>query len=537
MRNILCRVTGCVIVYALVRAAWAGPDIKLEMGGYWRVQGIQLFNQYDLDHVPTGTAPVEPAQHAAYLMQRLRLEPKLSFEKLVTLRMQADVFDDAVWGDNEQATYGVPLFAEQPTSTNFLGQPVNSIQFKRAWLELNIPVGLLRIGRQPSNWGLGILSNAGDGFDDDFGENHFGSTFDRIAFATKPISIYKTIKGAPNVDSNFIIAYAYDMLSEEPCVVDRPPLATRGFDCTFLDPVQRYTKFFNERPFGSSNWLSHNSNDVQEHILVAYYNNEKWHPWSVNDQLKFGTYIVFRVQNKSFTVPLRPPNPNTGFPGDVDNGAFAGIYDGYYKLRWGPWYSEAEGYYIRGRASGVLPLGNYEKDAGIIGAVWRGGWMTDQFDAIFEWGYSSGDGNIGDGFFTQRPLHPDYNVGLILYEEVMRQRSYVVYSRFFANALQSLGGVIDSYYLFPRVRWRPFPGLEGVLGVLAAWRDQADNALFDPARDSFMGFETDAGIKYSWAEDHLNFKLEGGLLFFGDALGEYNSSVASSLQARMAFLF
>jgi hypothetical protein len=540
---------GLGVVYAILgmsASAHAGPELKLELNGYWRVQAIELFNLMDTNHVPYGDSPIEPMTHAAWFMQRLRLDPKVSFEKLVKLQAQVDILDDVVWGDNEQQIYGVPLFAERPSNTNWLGQSVPSVDLKRAWLELNIPVGLIRVGRQPSNWGLGILSNDGNGFTEDFGEKHFGSTFDRVAFATKPLSIYRTIKGAANVDSNFIFAYAYDKLSEEPCLTNTTPTQAKiGPDCTFLDPDTRAGKFQAERPFASTRWLEHDSNDVQEHIFVLYYNNEKWHPWRLSDQLKIGTYIVLRTQAKSFTVPI-PQTMNVPAP---DNGAFAGIYDGYYKLRLGPLYSEAEGYIIKGHASGAIPLGcplsgsavppSCEKNAFIIGAVWRAGYMTPMLDAIFEFGYSSGDDDLTNLDFTQRPLHPDYKVGLMLFPEVMRERTYQVYSKFFGNALQSLGGVVDAYYLFPRIRYRPpvMPGLEGIIGVVAAWRDQADEFLFTRTKGSLMGVEVDAGIKYAWAEDHLNFKLEGGVLFFGDALSDYASSTAGTIQSRLAFLF
>jgi hypothetical protein len=524
----------CALVVFAEANAWAALPLQLELGGYWRMQSLAVWNTYDLDHVPGGTAPTEALTYAAYLMQRLRLEPRLSLEKIATFRIQADVFDDVVWGDNEQQTFGVPLFAEQPSNMNFLGQSVPSIQVKRAWLELNLPIGVLRAGRQPSNWGLGILSNAGDGFDDDLGENHFGSTFDRIAFATKPLTIYRTLTHATDTESSLIVAYAYDKLSEEPCLTDRPPWSSRGFDCTVLNPVDRFTKFFDERPYGSTGWLEHGGNDVQEHIIVVYYNNEKWHPWRPTDQLKVGTYIVFRTQDQSYTLP-RP----AGVP---DHGAFAGIYDGYYKLRLGPWYSEAEAYVILGHASGVLPLGcpgaACDKDAQIIGLAWRAGWLTEKLDLVFEFGYASGDDSLGDATFKQRPLHPDYNVGLLMYEEVMRQRSFAVYSPFAGNALQSLGGVIDSFYLYPRLRYRParLPGLEGVFALVAAWRDQADELLFSAARSRFMGLELDGALKYAWADQHLSFALSGGLLFFGGAF-EYRSDAAGTLQTRLALLF
>ncbi len=54
---------------------------------------------------------------------------------------------------------------------------------KRVWAEVQTPVGLLSFGRMPSEWGLGIMANAGGGIDEDFGD-----TVDRIQFALPPVS-------------------------------------------------------------------------------------------------------------------------------------------------------------------------------------------------------------------------------------------------------------------------------------------------------------------------------------------------------------
>ena len=58
-----------------------------------------------------------------------------------------------------------------------------------------MPVGLVKIGRQESHWGMGLLANHGNGFDDTFGENHAGATYDRVVFATKPLAIIGAAAG------------------------------------------------------------------------------------------------------------------------------------------------------------------------------------------------------------------------------------------------------------------------------------------------------------------------------------------------------
>src|SRR5262245_26579370 len=97
----------CAVLFATA-PAHAALELKLDMNGYWRVQAIELFNVSDIDHVPNGMSAQAPMTHAAYFMQRLRLEPKITLEKMLKLQTQIDVLDDVVWGDNEQQIYGVP---------------------------------------------------------------------------------------------------------------------------------------------------------------------------------------------------------------------------------------------------------------------------------------------------------------------------------------------------------------------------------------------------------------------------------------------
>jgi uncharacterized protein (TIGR04551 family) len=42
---------------------------------------------------------------------------------------------------------------------------------KRAWAEVQTPIGMISFGRMPSQWGLGIYSHAGNGIDDDYGDS------------------------------------------------------------------------------------------------------------------------------------------------------------------------------------------------------------------------------------------------------------------------------------------------------------------------------------------------------------------------------
>jgi uncharacterized protein (TIGR04551 family) len=63
----------------------------------------------------------------------------------------------------------------------------NSIAVKRAWGEYMTPVGQIRFGRMPSHWGLGMVSNSGDGIDSDY-----QTDIDRIMFVSglKSLDLY-----------------------------------------------------------------------------------------------------------------------------------------------------------------------------------------------------------------------------------------------------------------------------------------------------------------------------------------------------------
>lgn len=576
----------------------AAQSLKLEWNveGYYRTRAVSLTN---LAHEPrrvitalpgmVGTELVLPdIRSTSYVTQRLRLSPTVKVSTIAKLFFEINAFDDVLFGDNN-AISTAPLFAVNGSNQNFLGgKEQGSVNFTRAWVEFQVPVGIMRVGRMPSHWGMGILANGGgsgnwdplspDGeprrknvdyyFDDDFGDNHFGSTNDRILFATKPLSIYKTIKKIPDTSSNFVLAYAFDKLSEAPFL--------------FTEDDYRF------RPFGLQGFLSRGEkqDDVNEHVFVAAYSNPDWDQVRYSDELKIGTYWVIRDADQGFTKPsefdpptipcadqMDPPESCV----DHDEGSFVWIADFWYRVRYGNYYSEAEVVHIGGESTGGVPFpgANARKKADIDGGVFRAGYMTDKLDGILELGYSSGDNDMNDINFRQRALHPDFNVGLILFEEILRERTARTFGPPLigpgqedgARGLMSNGGVINAKYVQPKVRWRPdFGGVEIVGAVLFAWLDEwadvtpgvfpCDNAKRDPMTtlcpDSgkYLGTEFDVAIKSRFADGYLDFSLEAGYLMFGEALklqsggnvrpGDRIADAASgsfSLQARVGFVF
>jgi uncharacterized protein (TIGR04551 family) len=122
---------------------------------------------------------------------RFRIEPTLNVSEHVRVKAQLDVLDNRVLGSSNPALsndpgspFPVPFYGTSPVVAE--GDPRQdrpAISPKRAWAEVQTPVGLLAFGRMPSEWGLGVLTHAGAGIDDDFGD-----TVDRIQFALPPVS-------------------------------------------------------------------------------------------------------------------------------------------------------------------------------------------------------------------------------------------------------------------------------------------------------------------------------------------------------------
>jgi hypothetical protein len=565
------------------RAARADlSELKWATEGYFRtrtvyVENLQRESPYQQPYPITGDLITVPEIHrTSYVMSRLRIMPTLSYAKLAKLQLQVDAFDDVIWGDNNGLS-SAPLFATDSSSQGFLGgAPGDTVKIPRAWVEFQVPVGVMRVGRMASHWGMGLLANGGGSANldavspspigepprrssdyfmpDDWGDKHFGSTADRILFITKPLSIYKTITKAGDTTSNLIVGYAFDKLSEAP----------------FL-PYEPVSETF--RPQGLQGFISKSRDDVDEHVGLIVWNNADWDQVRYTDELRVGVYGVLRHAQESSTNPSdipTDPGETCGSFDDtpvpcVDTGANVYIIDLWWKVRYGPWYTEGEVYQIGGSTFGGVPypLRNEKKEADINAGVARVGYFdpTDTWDAILEVGHASGDDDLNDEHFKQRAIHPDYNVGLILYEEVLRElyaRTYGFPLAFIpetpngATGFFSNGGVINSNYIYPRGHIRtPIRNIQATGSFLMSWMDTLPVGGLAPiyscvgggcahgeTASKFLGAELDLGLRAEFA-GKMNFSLETGYLYMGDALKARlsNADYAFSLQTRVAFIW
>lgn len=131
---------------------------------------------------------------------RLRLEPTLNVFEDIRIKTQIDILDNLVLGstpDSLVSPYSPIAALSQTQISPSAGVSTvfqDSIRVKRVWAEYRTPLGELSFGRMPNHFGMGIMSNNGDGIDRDFGD-----TVDRLMFSTE-------IQG-------FVIAPAYDWVA------------------------------------------------------------------------------------------------------------------------------------------------------------------------------------------------------------------------------------------------------------------------------------------------------------------------------------
>ena len=138
---------------------------------------------------------------------RFRLDPEIHISDNLRIISQINLLDNVVLGSTPTEYVNTPSAAGYAVAARGGYTPIgfyangsqtpnsgvnslrDSIQVKRVWAEFSTPVGELRFGRMPNHWGLGILNNAGDGYDD-----NYQSTVDRIQFTTgiKPLDLYIT---------------------------------------------------------------------------------------------------------------------------------------------------------------------------------------------------------------------------------------------------------------------------------------------------------------------------------------------------------
>jgi hypothetical protein len=466
---------------------------------------------------------------------------KLDYEEQIALVMSLDALDGVLWGDNgtfgnePSPNSGTRAAASNPNVTKagigydgegddadpdnygYVLLPAAPLKVRRLFAEIGTPIGLFRIGRQPTIEGMGLVAADGDGRTNRFGVNGAGDSTDRVLFATKPLEGLKpeAERDRSRERGLFFLAF-YDRVAQAEIRTFGDDLHGVGTGVRFLDPEPELFSDLELGGFYAHRWES--QFDTTIHIVTAR---------ALGRVGKLGA----------------------GLEGVHINGATREVSEALSLINNDPVVRQQ-----------VQQWG--------ARAVVR--WDEPIWSAYAELDFASGDRNPNPGSdLTQLYFAEDANVGLLMFERIVAFESArssaagvellrrLGADTFPAERVDSEGSFTNAIAFFPQFDLRPIQDLSLRTGLLLAW---APTGVVDPLetlkrRDgrqieddlvnfhggrpgSFYGAELDGRIEWKYL-DHFILELEGALLFPGDALEDENGQAARSalVQGRTTFVF
>ncbi len=425
---------------------------------------------------------------------RLRLQPTIHVHDKVRLRLTLDAFDNHTLGSQPDYS-GALARPDVPLSAFAMSTRPGSIRVVEAFGEWATPYGTLRIGRQASHWGLGILANggmgttwdgihplphyyggplgpaAGTGYDADF------SNFtDRAAFVTGFGGVYLAL---------FWDWIAQGGLSQDPTRFDGVP-----FDMEDADDVNQWGFALFRKPLTPEEMVRRKRDLNQRRIGV----------------LDFGVYGIVRTQEldsepvKGAATPADLDLSDAGAIKLLPREAWAVAADAWarFELRPNPsmrFVAEGEFVYLHGEIADAAVVGDAAsqkpKSLRMWGGALKSAWQMDNITVGLDAGVASGDdtrcfgvygpGNCGletansgsNRVISGFKFHRNYRVDSLLFRDV-------------------IGAVTNAMYVKPTFGLTRRPWFDNDermgfdLGVLHALAQNADGT---PGKGGTLGTE------------------------------------------------
>jgi hypothetical protein len=460
------------------------------------------------------------SQQQQWAEHRLRLTPKIveiGDQGAIEVQSSFDIVSGIVAGDTSADFRGYGLTSR----TQREGLKASGFDFRYLFAQIRTNVGLLQLGQMPSQWGMGMVANNGNGeSENDFGDARFGDIVDGALFATRPL---------------------VGLLGPKSELAQELALAVAA-EAVYRDRfAQLVVRNGGGLQFGDVAWQGVGA-------LV----------YDPSDGTRAGLYVARRVQSFAanggnlhiwvFDAHLRHSRPlESGLVLSFE-GEAAQIYGG---TTHAPNLS----------APGMTRVSQQ-------GAALRAGAAKDQFEGELEGGYASGDANPFDDQANNFQMNRDFKVGLVLFDQVLMFQTQNAARRLSdpqltgsppagLDLLPSEGAVTNALYLKPTLRYKPaaLPGLRLVGSALFA---RAPQPVLDPyqalvysaSRNAFgtdarrnYGVELDGAIGYqARISKPLGFEtgVQFGYLFPGNAFTRADGSRmpgAYALRLRATLVF
>jgi len=468
----------------------------LQISGYLRTRG-DLFDNFTLKRAkdPDGyylwplsaSGGLGGTQTSANM--RLRLEPTLNVSDQVRVLGQLDVLDNLVLGSSPERDqpFGVVPMAGAQAATS------DAIRVKRAWGEVQTPVGLVSFGRMPSQWGLGILSHAGGGLDDDRGDS-----VDRLQLA---IPLRQTFVGPLVLVPHYDILRA-GLVSQTQNGLGQPFDLGKSDDGTAIG-----LKIL---------WV-----DTDEELRRKMDRGQSSYNFGIWYSYRTQAFDIAPGKGDDTATPPVAPDPTPGTPTEtrpivVKRRASAHVLDLWGRYRTKRLRLEAEVVGIFGEIGDSRAVADPVPTASVtirqLGASLQGELaLLEKLLAGVELGYASGDAASGlgnrpergfpqpgaidgaqwaDGRLSNFRFNPAYRIDLVLWREL-------------------LGNVTDVFYVHPTFRYEVLSGLTLRAAVTYSqvnYSRSSPNGTRKP-----LGVELDLGIHYA-SDDGFHLWLDWGVL-------------------------
>ena len=133
----------------------------------------------------------------------------------VTVLSRFSLLDGVVLGNQDEGTSILSGFGDATSETGRRGEDIEGFDIDRVWIEYTTDFGQFRIGRQPANWGIGLLANKGaDSIEfgnDGNGPVGPGDTVDRVMAVTDVSQFAEDLFGQ---DNHLFATLAYDRVRD-----------------------------------------------------------------------------------------------------------------------------------------------------------------------------------------------------------------------------------------------------------------------------------------------------------------------------------
>ena len=364
-----------------------------------------------------------------------------------------------------------------------------SIDLRQAFVTWRTPIAELRAGRMSFRWGLGMVANDGRG-EADFGDKRRGDLVDRVLFITKPFSRLSSDSWA---QTTFFVGG--DSIAR-----DENADARRG--------------------------------DVALQGIAGF----RWE----GERASLGGLFAMRGQSDRVEPGEASRSASVhAVMSDVTGKLVAWSGEQGEKLT-----LEGEGAMVRGNTTRPLFEATAANGASIHtqGFIARATYELPSSDLLVrgELGHASGDADPYDATVRSFSFDPDYRVGLLLFDPIVRR----VLARSIERAsdpelvrvpqaglrfLDTQGAVTNATYGNLVVRWRPVSGLDVRAGLVVA---RTAAGLVDPyesasrggyatdpsgrgAEPSALGKELDGAVRYTLPIDGASVRIlvDGAVLF------------------------